>query len=57
MSSSDVSNRVPDEPPTSDEIAEDAYLFSFPAPPGYTICWPEHAALGGTWTPTPSKPA
>jgi hypothetical protein len=57
MSSSDVSSRVLDEPLISDEIAEDAYLFSFPAPPGYTICWTEHAAFGGAWTPTPSNPA
>jgi hypothetical protein len=57
MPSCDVSNRVLDQPLISDEIAEDAYLLSFPALAGYTICWPEHAALGGRWTPTASNPA
>jgi hypothetical protein len=57
MSSSDVSHWVPDQPLISDEIAEDAYLFSFPALVGHTTHWPETAALGGRRTPTASKPA
>jgi hypothetical protein len=56
MSSSDVSNRVLDEPLISDEIVEDAYLFWSPALPGYTISWPEHAGFGGAWPPTASNP-
>jgi hypothetical protein len=55
MSSSDVFDRVLDEPP-SDEIAEDACVFSFPILAGYRSYWPEHAALHGTWTPPAVKP-
>jgi hypothetical protein len=57
MSCSDVSNRVLDEPLSSDDIAQDAYVCSFPMRPGYRIHWREHAALGGIWTPTAVKPA
>ena len=56
MSSSDVANRVLDEPPSSDEIAEAACVFSFPMLAGCRSYWPEHAALHGTWTPPAVKP-
>jgi hypothetical protein len=56
MSSSDVWNRVLDEPLSSDEIAQDACAFSFPLLAGYRIYWPEHAALDGTWIPAAAKP-
>jgi hypothetical protein len=56
MSSSDVWNRVLDEPLSSDEIAQDACAFSFPLLAGYRIYWPEHVALDGTWIPAAAKP-
>jgi hypothetical protein len=56
MSSSDVANRVLDDPPSSDEIVEDACVFSFPMLAGYRIHCPERAAVDGTWTPTAVKP-
>ena len=56
MSSSDVANRVLEEPPSSDEIAADACVFSFPMLAGYRSYSPDHAALPGTWTPPAVKP-
>jgi hypothetical protein len=56
MSSSDVWNRVLDEPLSSGEIAQDACAFSFPLLAGYRISWPEQVALDGTWTPAAIKP-
>jgi hypothetical protein len=56
MSSSDVSNRVLDEQLSSDEIAEDVCVFSFPLLAGYRVKWPEHATVDGTWTPPALKP-
>jgi hypothetical protein len=55
MSCSDVSNRVLNEPLSSDEIAQHADLFSFPMHAGYTIHCPEHAAVDGTRTSTAVK--
>jgi len=56
MSSSDVSNRVLNEPLSSDEIADDACAFSFWVLAGYRIYWPGHGAFDGTWTPAAFKP-
>jgi hypothetical protein len=53
MSLSDVWNRVLDEPLSSDEIAQDAFAFSFSALAGYR---PGHAARGGTPTPAAFEP-
>jgi hypothetical protein len=52
MSCSDLSHAVLNEPPSSDQIAQHADLFSFPTRAGYTIHSPEHAAVDGTWTST-----
>jgi hypothetical protein len=40
-------NRVLDEPLSSDEIAKDAYVFSFPMLVGDRIHWRENAVRGG----------
>jgi hypothetical protein len=55
MSCSDVSNRVLNEPSSSDEIAQHADLFSFPMQAGYTIHCPERAAVDGARTSTAVK--
>ena len=56
MSLSDVWNRVLDEPLSSDEIAQEAFAFSFSVLAGYRIYRPGHAARGGSWTPAAFKP-
>jgi hypothetical protein len=55
MSCSDVSNRVLNDPLSSDEIAQHADLFSFPMHAGYTIHCPEHATVDDTRTSTAVK--
>jgi hypothetical protein len=52
MSCSDVSHRVLNEPLSSDEIAQNADLFTFPMRAGYPIHCPERTAVDGTWTAT-----
>ena len=55
MSCSDGSNRVLNEPLSSDEIAQHADLFSFPMRAGYTILCPAQSVVAGTWTSTAVK--
>jgi hypothetical protein len=52
MSCSDVSHRVLNEPRSSDEIVQDAALFSFPMRAGCSIHRSEPASVDVTRTPT-----
>jgi hypothetical protein len=56
MSCSDVSNRILNEQLRSDDISQDAYVFSFPMRAGYRIHCPERAAVDGARAPTAVKP-
>ena len=56
MSCSDVSNRALNEPLSSDDISQDADVFSFPMQARYRVHCPEHTAVDGTRTPTAVKP-
>jgi hypothetical protein len=53
---SDVWTRVPDEPLSGDEIAQDAGATSCSVLAGCRIYWPGHDARPGTWTLTTFKP-